>query len=185
MVAQLDEESLGFSLEKHAAVQMAVLASNSSGGPAANVVHLLIRIRIYALLSRPPARLNCPGNSGAAAYPEFNFPTPAASRADRVSTNGRQRSRLPAPPRPGGTYARSRPPAGRRRAAGGPASPQKKRKPAAISGGFRKTVKNGRRPGRASLLPRALLVAIRLQALSALVLVHLQTTFLFQIAHGG
>src|SRR5215207_8635529 len=35
-----------------------------------------------------------------------------------------------------------------------------------------------------SLLPRTLLVAIRLQALSALVLVHLQTTFLFQISHG-
>ena len=36
----------------------------------------------------------------------------------------------------------------------------------------------------ALLLPRALLVAIRLQSLPALVLVHLQTTFLFQIAHG-
>jgi hypothetical protein len=36
-----------------------------------------------------------------------------------------------------------------------------------------------------SLLPRALLVAIRLQALPALVLIHLQTTFLFQIAHVG
>ena len=36
---------------------------------------------------------------------------------------------------------------------------------------------------RNSLLPRALLVAIRLQALPALVLVHLQTTFLFEIAH--
>jgi hypothetical protein len=35
-----------------------------------------------------------------------------------------------------------------------------------------------------SLLPRALLVAIRFQALSALVLVHLQTAFLFQISHG-
>jgi hypothetical protein len=34
------------------------------------------------------------------------------------------------------------------------------------------------------LLPRALLVAVRFQALSALVLVHLQTTFLFQITHG-
>lgn len=33
------------------------------------------------------------------------------------------------------------------------------------------------------LLPRTLLVAIRLQALPALVLVHLQTTFLFQVAH--
>jgi len=36
---------------------------------------------------------------------------------------------------------------------------------------------------RGSLLPRALLVAIRFQALPALVLVHLQTTFLFEIAH--
>jgi len=34
-----------------------------------------------------------------------------------------------------------------------------------------------------SLLPRALLVAISLQALAALVLVHFQTSFLFQIAH--
>ena len=34
------------------------------------------------------------------------------------------------------------------------------------------------------LLPRALLVAIRFQALAALVLVHLQTAFLFQVAHG-
>jgi hypothetical protein len=32
-------------------------------------------------------------------------------------------------------------------------------------------------------LPGALLVTIRLQALPALVLVHLQTTFLFEIAH--
>ena len=39
--------------------------------------------------------------------------------------------------------------------------------------------------GRRSLLPCPLFVAVRLQALSALVLVHLQTTFLFQIAHGG
>jgi len=36
-----------------------------------------------------------------------------------------------------------------------------------------------------SLLPSALLVAIRLQALPALVFIHLQTTFLFQIAHVG
>ena len=36
----------------------------------------------------------------------------------------------------------------------------------------------------ALLLPRALLVAIRLQSLPALVLVHLQTTLLFQVAHG-
>ena len=33
-------------------------------------------------------------------------------------------------------------------------------------------------------LPRTLFVAIRLQALSALMLVHLQTTFLFQVSHG-
>jgi hypothetical protein len=32
-------------------------------------------------------------------------------------------------------------------------------------------------------LPRALLVAVRLQALAALVLVHLQTAFLFQVTH--
>ena len=37
---------------------------------------------------------------------------------------------------------------------------------------------------RRSLLPRALFVAISLQALSALVLVHLQAAFLFQVAHG-
>jgi len=37
---------------------------------------------------------------------------------------------------------------------------------------------------RGSLLPRTLLVAIRLQALSALVFVHLQTALLFQVAHG-
>ena len=36
---------------------------------------------------------------------------------------------------------------------------------------------------RGSLLPRPLLVAIRLQTLSALVLVHLQTAFLFQVPH--
>jgi hypothetical protein len=35
----------------------------------------------------------------------------------------------------------------------------------------------------ASLLPRALLVAIRLQALPALVLVHLQPTLLLEITH--
>jgi hypothetical protein len=34
------------------------------------------------------------------------------------------------------------------------------------------------------LLPRALLVAMGFQALAALVLVHLETTLLFQIAHG-
>jgi hypothetical protein len=36
----------------------------------------------------------------------------------------------------------------------------------------------------ALLLPGALLVAIRLQALLALMLVHLKTAFLFQVAHG-
>jgi hypothetical protein len=39
------------------------------------------------------------------------------------------------------------------------------------------------KPGGDLLLPRALFVAVRLQALSALVLVHLQTTFLFQVTH--
>jgi hypothetical protein len=38
--------------------------------------------------------------------------------------------------------------------------------------------------GRASLLPSALLVAIRLQALTALVLVHLETALLLEVAHG-
>jgi hypothetical protein len=38
--------------------------------------------------------------------------------------------------------------------------------------------------GLASLLPGALLVAIRLQALLALMLVHLKTAFLFKVAHG-
>src|SRR5262249_53195202 len=37
---------------------------------------------------------------------------------------------------------------------------------------------------RDSLLPRAFLVAVGFQAFSPLVLVHLQTTFLFQITHG-
>ena len=41
-----------------------------------------------------------------------------------------------------------------------------------------------RNKARFLFLPSAFLVAIRLQALSALVLVHLQTTLLFQIAHG-
>jgi hypothetical protein len=59
----------------------------------------------------------------------------------------------------------------------------KKRKTRRIfTAGFGKERSGGVRPD--SLLPRAFLVAIRLQALSALVLVHLQTTFLFQIAHG-
>jgi hypothetical protein len=37
--------------------------------------------------------------------------------------------------------------------------------------------------GLGSFLPRALLVAIRFQALSALVLVHLQAAFLLEISH--
>jgi hypothetical protein len=44
----------------------------------------------------------------------------------------------------------------------------------------------GKRAGRGAanlFLPRALFVAVRLQALSALVLVHLQPAFLLQIAH--
>jgi hypothetical protein len=35
------------------------------------------------------------------------------------------------------------------------------------------------------LLPRTLLMAMRLQALATLVLVHLRTTFLFQVTHGA
>ena len=62
------------------------------------------------------------------------------------------------------------------------------KKPAAAGGGLQKTENQTEakraRSARGSLLPRALFVAIRLQALPALVLVHLQTTFLFQIAHG-
>jgi hypothetical protein len=65
----------------------------------------------------------------------------------------------------------------------------------AIATGLSRQKKTRRRVRRASvgrrgrctrglLLPRALLVAARLQALPALVLVHLQTTFLFQVAHG-
>jgi hypothetical protein len=38
---------------------------------------------------------------------------------------------------------------------------------------------------RALLLPRALLVPVRLEPLAALVLRHFQPTFLFQIAHGS
>jgi hypothetical protein len=59
-------------------------------------------------------------------------------------------------------------------------------KPAAKNGGFEAKMKFERAPRRhGSFLPRALLVAIRLQALPALVLVHLQTALLFQVAHGG
>jgi hypothetical protein len=43
--------------------------------------------------------------------------------------------------------------------------------------------KAGEEKAKRLLLPRTLLVAICLQALPALVLVHLQTTFLFQITH--
>jgi hypothetical protein len=35
------------------------------------------------------------------------------------------------------------------------------------------------------LLPRTFLVAMRLQAFTTLVLVHLKTTFLFKVAHGA
>ena len=42
----------------------------------------------------------------------------------------------------------------------------------------------GLREGTGLLLPGALLVTIGLQALAALVLVHLQAAFLFQVAHG-
>jgi len=38
--------------------------------------------------------------------------------------------------------------------------------------------------GRRSLLPSALLVAIRLQALATLVFVHLETALLLEVAHG-
>ena len=41
----------------------------------------------------------------------------------------------------------------------------------------------GLREGTGLLLPGALLVTIGLQALAALVLVHLQAAFLFQVAH--
>jgi hypothetical protein len=59
----------------------------------------------------------------------------------------------------------------------------KKRKPAVTHGGMEnQNSKNREKTG--SLLPRTLLVAVRLQALSALVLVHLQSSFLFQVTHG-
>lgn len=41
------------------------------------------------------------------------------------------------------------------------------------------------REARNLLLPRTFLVAMRLQALATLVLVHLKTTFLFEVAHGA
>ena len=46
-----------------------------------------------------------------------------------------------------------------------------------MGGGFCRKVR--------SLLPRALLVTIGLQAFTTLVLVHLQAAFLFQVAHGS
>jgi hypothetical protein len=49
--------------------------------------------------------------------------------------------------------------------------------------GMRRVRKSRPIKGPTSLLPRALLVAISLQALAALVLVHFQTSFLFQITH--
>jgi hypothetical protein len=53
------------------------------------------------------------------------------------------------------------------------------KKPAAECGGYRKLTKIGR-----LLLPSTLLVPVRFQPLAALVLRHLQPTFLFKIAHG-
>jgi len=41
------------------------------------------------------------------------------------------------------------------------------------------------RSARNLLLPRTFLVAMRLQALTTLVLVHLKTTFLFKVTHGA
>jgi hypothetical protein len=64
----------------------------------------------------------------------------------------------------------------------------RKKSPSRWAAGLRKggTQRRHRRReiARRSPLPRALLVTVRLQALSALVLVHLQTAFLFQVAHG-
>ncbi len=40
-------------------------------------------------------------------------------------------------------------------------------------------------PGRGLFLPCTLFMAIGLQALAALVLIHLKTTFLFQVTHGA
>jgi|GEM_PF-4229125 len=64
----------------------------------------------------------------------------------------------------------------------------KDKKPAVVNGGVRTIWQQADwakqvRKMRNSLLPRTLLVPMRLQALTALVLVHLQTTFLFEIAH--
>ena len=62
--------------------------------------------------------------------------------------------------------------------------PASKQKPAANLAAGR-VFSRGRAPAGVSLfLPRAFLVAVRLQALAALVLVHLQPAFLLQVAHG-
>jgi hypothetical protein len=57
-----------------------------------------------------------------------------------------------------------------------------KKKTRRENGGLKGTVQ-GDLLGRRLLLPRALFMAISFQALSALVLVHLQAAFLFQVAH--
>jgi hypothetical protein len=59
--------------------------------------------------------------------------------------------------------------------------PKKTKKPAKI-GGFVK--KSALSDARTLLLPGALLVAVRFEALPAFVFRHLETSFLFQIAHG-
>jgi hypothetical protein len=58
------------------------------------------------------------------------------------------------------------------------------KKPVAFRAAGRNLTPEGVKPGSGLLLPRTLLVAVSLQALTALVLVHLKTTFLFQVAHG-
>jgi len=60
-----------------------------------------------------------------------------------------------------------------------------KKDPPGNTGGSRKAINRRAANAAPLLLPSTLLVAIRLQALTALVFIHLQTTFLFQIAHGG
>jgi hypothetical protein len=57
-------------------------------------------------------------------------------------------------------------------------------KPVEQRDGFEKDIDDTPPVNGGLFLPRTLLVAIRLQALPALVLVHLQSTFLFQVAHG-
>ena len=48
---------------------------------------------------------------------------------------------------------------------------------------MRRALKESKAGARGLFLPRTLLVPVRLQALPALVLVHLQTAFLLQVAH--